>query len=422
MVIQQSMKKIATYIMSFLKRPLIIIYFFFACSFSLYAISDLLTSAQTYHRNADRTWSYVFLGFLLLSIVIGIVYLSIKSVREKTIKQLLSSVNFVLVGAIFSLIIIEAISSLINNISISEVFSVLVYPVIFLLIYIFFVLMKHFKLEKQYINNSFLFFFILYALFFIFYFFYIQGKPLGGTLRMPTLAHVFFSLSIFCYLRRVINEKSKIALYFIFLPIVVLSGKMSVTVILFVFLLSDLITSSFFKKNKTIMRVILIFIFVVSIGIIIISNTTQGNFLANNFSFKALIYSGRLENWSNILPHVKEFTFAEWLFGKGPGATMQYNNGTAAHNDFIEYLFDFGVIGLLALLGFVASLFYQYFSNKNIDKREMKLMIFYLLTLNLISAFFINMNMLFMILPVYDIEKGTQTEKQIKEKYYEVTI
>ena len=118
---------------------------------------------------------------------------------------------------------------------------------------------------------------------------------------------------------------------------------------------------------------------------------------------------------------MKSFTVKEWLLGKGPSATLSYNKGTAAHNDFIEYLFDYGVLGLIAFLGLIASLLVQYFKQKKIDKREMRIIIIYMFVINMISAFFINMNMLYMILPSSQIiERTPRIQKNIG--FYEVKI
>lgn len=399
------------------------LYIFFVFSFLFYAFGDLVTSGQTYHYQADRKLSYVSLGFLVASLVIGIIFLIIKSIKNNSLSKLLKNINPLLFLSIIVIILLEILSGFINKVSFSTIFLVVLYPIIFLMIYIFFIGINFHGLDKKLLFSSFLLFFIFYSLFFIFYFFYIQGKPTsGGGLRIPTLAHVFFLLSIFCYLRRFLTERTKIILYCFTIPIVLLSGKMSVTIILLVYLFSDLINSTFFERNKKIMRIVLISIFAIGALIILVSNITKNNFLADNFSFESLLYSGRIENWSNILPNMKNFTAIEWLFGKGPSATLQYNKGTAAHNDFIEFIFDYGVLGLMGFLCLILSFFIQFLKQKAPYKRELGLSIVYLLILDFISAFFINMNMLFMVLPTHN-EKIQVVDCYVKDiSFFEVTI
>ena len=345
----------------------ILIYLFFVFSFIFYAVGDMLTSGQTYHHQADRKLSYISLGFLVFSIGLGVVTLLIKAICNKSLKQLLSKINPLIPISIASVVLIETLSALVNGASFSSLFQVVLYPIIFFFLYIFFIEIDFFISDKRLMFVSFLLFFTLYSIFFIFYFFYIQGKPTsGGGLRIPTIAHVFFLLSIFCYLRRFLNEQNKIVLYCLFLPLVLLSGKMSVTIILLVILISDLSDSLFFEIHKKAMIIVFASLLLAASIIIVISNVTKDNFLADNFSFYSLIYSGRIENWYNLIPNIKSFTVKEWLLGKGPSATLSYNKGTAAHNDFIEYLFDYGVLGLIAFLGLIASLLVQYFKQKKI--------------------------------------------------------
>lgn len=399
-----------------------IIYTFFVICFLFYAFADLVTSGQTYHYQSDRRLSYISLGFLVFSLALGIIVLFIKSIRNKTTKSLLKRVNPFLLVSMLGIVIITGVSGFINKSPFSSIFLVIIYPSIFLAIYIFFIEMFHFNLNKKILFASFLLFFIFYTIFFVFYFFYIQGKPTsGGGLRIPTLAHVFFLLSIFCFLRRFLYEKAKIVLYLFCAPIILLSGKMSVLIIFLIFFMGDLFQSEFFDSNKKLMTILLSSLATVAVVVIIIANFTKNNFLADNFSLESLIISGRIENWNNILPIMKSFTPLEWVFGKGPSATLTFNNGTAAHNDFIEFIFDYGVVGLLAFLCFVASIFVQFLKQTGPFKRELGLSILYLLVLNLISAFFINMNMLYMILLIRN-DNLELKEEAFSKIYYEVYI
>ena len=420
----QSIKKNKLFGLNNKIRAVNVIYSFFVVCFIFYAIGDLLTSSQTYHWHPDRKLSYISLAFLVLSIILGIVFFAAKAIRNKEFKIVWKRFNPFLFISLVLVVIIEIISSLINKTSFSTLFHVAIYPIIFTMIYTFFIELDYYGLDKKLIFLSFLLFFVVYFLFFIFYFFYIQGKPTsGGGLRIPTLAHVFFLLPIFCFLRRFLQDKTIIILYCFFVPTVFLSGKMSVTLILLFYLLSDLINSSFFIKNKKWMLLLLLSIAVIIVFVFVFSNATKDNFLADNFSFYSLAYSGRIENWVNILPNMRNFTFLEWLFGKGPSATLQYNNGTAAHNDLIEFIFDYGLVGAIIFIGLIVSLFLQFKIKKDLDKREMRLTIAYLLTINLFSAFFINMNMLYMVLPSLELQKKVKQVKVYENgSFFEVAI
>ncbi len=70
--------------------------------------------------------------------------------------------------------------------------------------------------------------------------------------------------------------------------------------------------------------------------------------------------SGRLRIWTQILTEYKESTVFEQLFGHGvhsvPGLVRPSGKGIFAHNSYVEFLFDFGVVGVLFLLCLVVNM------------------------------------------------------------------
>ena len=70
--------------------------------------------------------------------------------------------------------------------------------------------------------------------------------------------------------------------------------------------------------------------------------------------------SGRTEIWAGIFQRLVEQDFSNWIFGNGYLATMTGTSngswsGFSAHNDFLECLYDYGVVTLFCYFGFLLS-------------------------------------------------------------------
>lgn len=69
--------------------------------------------------------------------------------------------------------------------------------------------------------------------------------------------------------------------------------------------------------------------------------------------------SGRTEIWAGIFMRLSSQDFSTWLIGNGHLATMQGSvgdkSGFSAHNDFLEIVFDYGIVALLCYWGFFIS-------------------------------------------------------------------
>jgi len=58
--------------------------------------------------------------------------------------------------------------------------------------------------------------------------------------------------------------------------------------------------------------------------------------------------SGRLDIWADLLEHYKEWPFINQVGGKGYYITHEILGGIRGHNDFIEAILTYGIIGFLA--------------------------------------------------------------------------
>lgn len=54
--------------------------------------------------------------------------------------------------------------------------------------------------------------------------------------------------------------------------------------------------------------------------------------------------SGRMDTWSWVFSDLRHNSFFDWIFGHGWNAVKNNNGIRSAHNDFLEILYDFGII------------------------------------------------------------------------------
>jgi hypothetical protein len=74
--------------------------------------------------------------------------------------------------------------------------------------------------------------------------------------------------------------------------------------------------------------------------------------------------SGRLDIYNDYIDLLDTQSFFQWIIGGGPNATSRSSIGKYAHNDIIEVLYSFGLIGLMFYFLFVGQLAKIFFEMK----------------------------------------------------------
>lgn len=82
-----------------------------------------------------------------------------------------------------------------------------------------------------------------------------------------------------------------------------------------------------------------------------IEDTFEGNMSSRDYIYK------------NIIDRWHDSGLFHQLFGNGPIATTKFGN--YAHNDWLEVMYDFGVVGLLFYVLFIFGIFFFWFRRKN---------------------------------------------------------
>lgn len=70
--------------------------------------------------------------------------------------------------------------------------------------------------------------------------------------------------------------------------------------------------------------------------------------------------SGRLEIFEDVINAISNFDVFGILFGGGRGNIGQYTHGYSAHNEYLEVLFSWGIVGLLLYILFIMRLTLHY--------------------------------------------------------------
>lgn len=163
-------------------------------------------------------------------------------------------------------------------------------------------------------------------------------------------------------------------IYFIILLLPLILMNENKFVVLFGTLLIAFLTVISFKRTAFLMILVALVVYIILLlnkksislnkkvtwGIIILSLSLIVYYLYVPFATKSEITvferlgsiaedggSGRNIIYSRVINEIKEFTIIEWLLGRGYNAVaITTKIGTSAHNDFLEIMFDYGIIAL----------------------------------------------------------------------------
>lgn len=177
-----------------------------------------------------------------------------------------------------------------------------------------------------------------------------------------------FAVSVYLPFIFALKEKKilKIILIITFLAISLLSIKRS---IILATLLAMLVYTLLLVDKKKIIKYIFKIYTVIAIAIGIFVYQLLEKLVLNNviFRFKNISEdkgSGRSQVFSTLIDVFLNSDQSRMWFGHGFQGTREYV-GILAHNDFINILFDFGLIGLFLYLGFIIAIIHVAVKNFN---------------------------------------------------------
>lgn len=167
---------------------------------------------------------------------------------------------------------------------------------------------------------------------------------------------IFYSLLILPWILLIKKNILRNLIFTILFILVLFSFKRSsITIILISIIYYVYYTYIRRKNNYTFLKYFLATIIVLgSIYAFTKIDNLTGNFITYRFtSVETDQGSGRLGIWENIYNLQMESSNIEWIFGHGHNTVVEYNydyregKKLSAHNDFLEVLFDYGILMFL---------------------------------------------------------------------------
>lgn len=138
--------------------------------------------------------------------------------------------------------------------------------------------------------------------------------------------------------------------------IVLITGKRSATIAMALIILVFVFSSMHGKRKIWSTIGILVFVIVLYF---IISRYLEGSFLGvveRMSNMREDEGSGRIMIYHDVINVLKDNSFFEWILGRGQGS-IRLSQHSNAHNDALQILFEFGIVGLIGYLAFLMAIF-----------------------------------------------------------------
>ena len=302
---------------------------------------SMIFAASDIYGDQEGSESNIFMHFIRISLL-GLTFLAFFINGFKIHLTRLSTLVLIWFGWMF----VSNLASLdryIINLTV-----VLFWPSIFFLFSFFRVNLK----SDTYVTTLFLIIFILAS---IFYLFIVQARNVDLEGRLASVNHIYYILLLLPWV--FVMKKKFISNIFLIIIILltVYSAKRGAMLAVF-FTSAVYIYLSYFKSGNKgfnpfgiIVGVILVF---VSVYVFNLMNESSGGYLVQRFeNIESDKGSGRLDIYSEVLNKFDRSTWELKLIGHGHNKVKESNSFfLSAHNDFIEVLYDYGVVGLILLI------------------------------------------------------------------------
>lgn len=372
----------------------------------IYIYYDFQSTTNIGLRNANRSIVHIIL-FIIIA-VLGAYY--IYTIFFKKIFK-----DFVRA----SLWLITIWIAFVNLLKGSDIWNILVH----LGISILWVLVYHFG--KNYLidnNNAFpvlLGWMSFFFLFYVFSSFYAVYNINLVYKRIPVINFSYYVIVFFPWVSMITKKKIRRFFYFLILAVVLISFKRGAIIVFPLMIMGYIIIKSKIEGRRIAWfgKSMLIGISFVC-GLIIVDFLAEG-FLLNRFTPESLaIGSGRFELYRSAINNIVDRSFIDLLIGFGSGSSVKYL-GTGVHNEWLEFLFSFGVIGVIFYTLFLFSLFFRLSKlikeNSKYSHTYMSAII-YILTVGLYGGFYFVHSTLYLMVFFGVVEGFIIKNKMLKSK------
>jgi len=324
--------------------------FFIALLFLLflYSIFDLTASQNTGFGRTNRFYVHLILALIIIFLVL---YLSFKTLggefpRNKIFRSIL----------IISIWI--GIVSILRQSDYWSIFVSMGLPFLWALLFIYF--NKFCPLSKRVnmiIRTFMLILFTQYALALMLSSLIFRDVKIDYVMNLSYSVLVFFP-----WLTIINNSKQRRHLIILLLFLIIFSAKRG-AIIAFIFMAFAYF--SYGKKNKVVLTKpkyllsLLIFISLFILLLFLFDSYYFNGYLMNRFSLSELRYgSGRGELYRRAVEEILNRDFIDLFVGSGSGSASRIL-GTSVHQEVLEFLFSYGLIGLFLYMNFILQLILQ---------------------------------------------------------------
>lgn len=157
----------------------------------------------------------------------------------------------------------------------------------------------------------------------------------------------YYCLCLLPFILSLDNKKIKSIGLIMCVVVTLLSFKRGAIITMFLMFLGYIIVDGIINHKKFMNITKLLLILFASIILIGIINQYSNNYLLNRFGINSLLDgSGRHAIQQKAIESIKNRGVIQLLFGLGSGSTTN-NLGITTHNDYIEFLYCFGIVGLV---------------------------------------------------------------------------
>lgn len=302
-----------------------------------FSVADLQSSAQTSNRGVDRSIAHMALLLLTGYLTVYLVFQVKKLASFRIIQPL---------GGLCILASWILISCLYNQVSTWDLLVRENMSILWVLSYLFFFCYAS-GFARRNINLH--HFALILLLFFVaatvYYFAYITVV----LKRVPVLNVVYNVLALLPWAMIGLKGRKRMALYLLCGAISVLSMKRGAIVALPLMYAVDITVNNKNEKRGELIRKIgglLAAVFTFAVLFQLFDNAT-GGFLSSRFSASEIASgSGRSSQYSLAFAALSERNVFELIVGSGVGSSVDLI-GTGIHNEWIEILYSYGLVGLV---------------------------------------------------------------------------
>ena len=299
----------------------------------LISVSFLVLTEQFVRLYIDIPLDYVAIvriGFVFFSIIAILIYH-----RGIPFKRILSVyILFIMFSVVANLESSQPLITIVNT-----------YAKLSLWIYFYFLsFIMSKELGDKYIIKILIGFFII--LIFVFYFLMFSSLVDGNT---SYFNFIFYPLLCIPVLLHIKNNILRLTSIILLVMGAIITMKLTAILIVLLVVLSLLIKNIILNLSRRRKLIRIMFIFISLVVIIITSSSyLRENFIAVSLSLINQLGTGRILIWGSVIDLLRESSFYQVLLGHGfEAVSNDYVYGLSAHNDFLEIIYDFGLISLV---------------------------------------------------------------------------